>query len=230
MKSFLKSIFGILLIVFLVGATTFIIDNARAAVNKRPLAAILMHTLKDGGTKEYYGLGYKVIAYNKLNGYNKTHIGPFWLKYDNTLGEEAELATLCKSSVEQMDMKDTKNLVVFESKEIKNKEKFFEFLDAVEMKDTKRHELKFVTTTKEGDKIKHVLFYENESMYYSVDYREDRHAEETLREAVITYELKPLILTRQSEDKKTTTFIGHKLNNDEIQIVSVPQSHLRQGN
>ena len=35
---------------------------------------------KDGGTKEYYGLGYKVIKYNQIEGRRDTQIGLWNLK------------------------------------------------------------------------------------------------------------------------------------------------------
>lgn len=49
--------------------------------NAKPLFAIKTKTYKDGGTTEYYGLGYKVIKYNEEFGRRDTQIG-FWnLKY-----------------------------------------------------------------------------------------------------------------------------------------------------
>lgn len=49
--------------------------------NIGPFFAINTKTYKDGGTKEYYGLGYKVIKYNEITGRRDTQIG-FWnMKY-----------------------------------------------------------------------------------------------------------------------------------------------------
>ena len=39
----------------------------------------------DGGTKVYYGLFYKIIDYNKLDGYDGVKVGTWFLSYDNSL-------------------------------------------------------------------------------------------------------------------------------------------------
>ena len=49
-----------------------------------PLFAIRTKTYKDGGTKEYYGLGYKVIRYNVTNGREGIVVGNYSLKYNKT--------------------------------------------------------------------------------------------------------------------------------------------------
>lgn len=46
-----------------------------------PLFAIRTKTHNDGGTKEYYGLGYKVIRYNVTNGRSGLVVGHYSLKY-----------------------------------------------------------------------------------------------------------------------------------------------------
>ena len=43
---------------------------------------IKTHTYNDGGTKEYYGLGYKVIKYNQVQGRRDKVIGSWKLKYN----------------------------------------------------------------------------------------------------------------------------------------------------
>ena len=50
--------------------------------NKGPFFAIPTHTYNDGGTKEYYGLGYKVIKYHQLQGRRDKEIGNWSLKYN----------------------------------------------------------------------------------------------------------------------------------------------------
>lgn len=51
--------------------------------HKGPFFAIRTHTYKDGGTKVYHGLGYKVIKYNQKIGRRDTAIG-FWTMPYNT--------------------------------------------------------------------------------------------------------------------------------------------------
>lgn len=50
--------------------------------NKGPYFAIPIHTYDDGGTKEYYGIGYKVIKYNQVQGRRDTEVGTWGLKYN----------------------------------------------------------------------------------------------------------------------------------------------------
>ena len=59
------------------------IDVIRVArYDKRPLFVVKTKTYKDGGTKEYYGIGYKVIAYNQIQGRRDYEIGTWNLKYN----------------------------------------------------------------------------------------------------------------------------------------------------
>jgi len=53
-----------------------------AKLNKGPFFAIPLHTYDDGGTKEYYGLGYKVIKYNQVQGRRDMELGTWSLKYN----------------------------------------------------------------------------------------------------------------------------------------------------
>ena len=55
-----------------------------------PLFAIRTKTYKDGGTKEYYGLGYKVIRYNVTNGREGIVVGNYSLKY-NPIAKKVDL-------------------------------------------------------------------------------------------------------------------------------------------
>ena len=48
----------------------FIIDFFLAKLNKSPIFSIPISMHKDGGSTEYYGLGYKVIKYVNLTGNN----------------------------------------------------------------------------------------------------------------------------------------------------------------
>ncbi len=228
MKSFLKGIIGIILIIFFLGIITYTIDNARISTGKTPIVSIPLVELKDGGTKEYYGIGYKIIAYNKLNGYKKYHIGSYKLEYDDTLGEESELADISKQNIEKINEKKLKNIVEFKAKEIKNKNKFLSFLDAVSAKDTKKHELNFINYTEEGKEIRHSLVYENNVMFYTIDRRLDDFAEELERETPLTYEVEPLIKVIQSKDKKKMSYyVINKLTDEEVLLVEVLSEHLK---
>lgn len=57
----------VILVILLIWLTFVITDFTLSKFNLRPIFAIPLYKLKDGGTVEYYGLGYKVIKYNKLD-------------------------------------------------------------------------------------------------------------------------------------------------------------------
>ena len=56
------------LILILLPVLFFTVNLSLAKLNKPPLFAIKTAIYKDGGTKDYKGLGYKVIDYNELDG------------------------------------------------------------------------------------------------------------------------------------------------------------------
>ena len=81
----LKKKFTIIMIVALVLGTLISFDILIASnTNVGPFLAIKVKTHNDGGTKEYYGLGYKVIKYRVKDGRNTTVVGSWTLKYDPT--------------------------------------------------------------------------------------------------------------------------------------------------
>ncbi|AET67560.1 hypothetical protein Desor_1940 [Desulfosporosinus orientis DSM 765] len=59
-----KYIIGILLII--IWFTFLLTDFCLAKANRSPVFAIPIVVYKDGGSTEYYGLGYKVIKYANL--------------------------------------------------------------------------------------------------------------------------------------------------------------------
>lgn len=68
----------VLIILFLVTLDIVLITKYQ----KGPIFAIPVKTYQDGGTKEYYGIGYKVIKYNQLQGRRDMEIGTYKLKYN----------------------------------------------------------------------------------------------------------------------------------------------------
>ncbi len=58
-----KYTIGAILVIWIVFCVT---DYSLAAANKSPIFAIPAIRYKDGGSTEYYGLGYKVIKYVNL--------------------------------------------------------------------------------------------------------------------------------------------------------------------
>lgn len=78
-------IIGIILIVLIVLALTFFgVDYFRVQKQEKPLFAIKTDEVNDGGTIIYTGLGYKVIDYNRLDGYDEIKIGSLFMKYEDS--------------------------------------------------------------------------------------------------------------------------------------------------
>lgn len=74
-------IFAILLIIILLVSIDIILVGK---FELGPFLAIPVKKHNDGGTKEYYGLGYKVINYNQKVGRRDKVVGYYSLKYDTT--------------------------------------------------------------------------------------------------------------------------------------------------
>lgn len=62
-----SKIYKFIFIVVLVWLSFFTIDYVLFRFNKKPVFSIPLKIYKDGGTVEYYGLGYKIIKYNVLD-------------------------------------------------------------------------------------------------------------------------------------------------------------------
>ena len=79
----IKLIMNIIFIIIIALLAMIAVDVVCVArYGKGPYFAIPMHTYDDGGTKEYYGLGYKVIKYNQLQGRRDKEIGFWSLQYN----------------------------------------------------------------------------------------------------------------------------------------------------
>lgn len=78
-----KKILITILIVLAILCTFSIIDFLKVKENEKPIFSLMQNKIKDGGTIEYIGLGYKIIDYHKIEGisgcYKKTHISPIFI-------------------------------------------------------------------------------------------------------------------------------------------------------
>ena len=92
----ISTIIMIVIIVIGVLVTTDILLVSKAHIG--PFLAIRTKVYNDGGTKEYYGLGYKVIKYNQKVGRRDTVIGSWGIKY-NTNPETFTIRELAYSII-----------------------------------------------------------------------------------------------------------------------------------
>ncbi len=85
MKKGIKVLLIVLGVIIILGLVFFAIDYNRVQKQEKPLFCI-QHpagVIMDGGTVEYFGLGYKVIDFNRLNGYDEIKIGSWFMKYED---------------------------------------------------------------------------------------------------------------------------------------------------
>lgn len=74
----MKKRISIICMILIIWFSLVITDFSLSRVNKTPIFAIPLVRYKDGGSAEYYGLGYKVIKYVNLS----AEKGPEMMKYD----------------------------------------------------------------------------------------------------------------------------------------------------
>lgn len=118
MKKGLK--IGIIVFVVIIGCGIIFgsIDKKRATDNKRPIFAVRTTIYKDGGSKEYMGLGYKVIVFNTLCGYKEVKFGS-WQMNINDFNQET--TDYCSKNEHKLDgetnsLDNVKDKVVLELK------------------------------------------------------------------------------------------------------------------
>ncbi|MFR2535037.1 MAG: hypothetical protein ACLTEH_03265 [Clostridia bacterium] len=89
MKKKLKMLLITLGILIALSFLFWVMDYARVQKKEKPIFCINIATYRDGGTKEYYGLGYKVIVFNKIlessqdTYYKDVKIGTWFMKYED---------------------------------------------------------------------------------------------------------------------------------------------------
>ena len=85
MKKWLKVIGIVLGIIVILGIVFFAIDYNRVQKQEKPIFCIQnpAGVIKDGGTIEYFGLGYKVIDFHTLAGFDDIKIGTWLMDYND---------------------------------------------------------------------------------------------------------------------------------------------------
>ena len=83
MRKGLKKFFIIIGIIVVLGVVFFVVDYNRVQKQEKPIFCIQNPAgiINDGGTIEYFGLGYKVIDFHTLAGYDDIKIGSWFMDY-----------------------------------------------------------------------------------------------------------------------------------------------------
>ena len=92
MKKGLKIFCIILGVIIILGIVFFAIDYNRVQKQEKPIFSIKAGTLLDGGTVEYLGLGYKVIDFHTVAGFDDIKIGTWFMNYNDFDEEIKEYA------------------------------------------------------------------------------------------------------------------------------------------
>jgi len=91
MKKVLIIIITTIIIISALGGIFFLVDHNRVMNNKRPIFCLnLSGTILDGGTVILHGLGYKVIDFNTITGFDDIKIGSWLMEYDDFYDEIKE--------------------------------------------------------------------------------------------------------------------------------------------
>ena len=85
MKKILKVVAGILGIIVVLGIVFFTVDYNRVKNQEKPIFCIKdpAGVILDGGTIEYLGLGYKVIDFHTIAGFDDIKIGTWFMDYND---------------------------------------------------------------------------------------------------------------------------------------------------
>lgn len=85
MKKGLKFFIVIIGIIVILAIVFFVIDYNKVQKQEKPIFCIKYPTanLADGGTVEYLGLGYKVIDFHTIAGFDDIKIGTWFMNYDD---------------------------------------------------------------------------------------------------------------------------------------------------
>ena len=93
MKKNRKKIIIIVVIVIILAILGIIfgsIDISRVKSGLNPIFCVNTETMRDGGTKVYLGLCYKIIDFNTKSGFDEVKVGPWGIRYEDYLEEIQE--------------------------------------------------------------------------------------------------------------------------------------------
>ena len=139
-----KRIINIVFVILMLSMIMISVDVISVArYDKGPFFAVKTKTYKDGGTKEYYGLGYKVIKYNQIQGRRDIEIGLWNLPYNT----------------EPTNLKDLDLAIEFTNNPKETYEKYY--------KEFVRIESTLYEIDKENNKLK--IGYQDEGKKYTLD-------------------------------------------------------------
>ena len=157
MKKVAKVVGIVLGIIVVLGIVFFLIDSNRASKQLKPIFCIQnpRGVIEDGGTIEYYGLGYKVIDFHTLAGFDDIKIGTWFMKYEDFNSEMREYEIRLEEEIKRNYSKTIDGITI--KLNIPNEWNYEEI--EVSKKDNFKFALNFYKSSKEKNAT--LYFYNN---------------------------------------------------------------------
>ena len=189
MKNLIKVLLIIIALVIGLALIFLGVDLSRAKNDEKPIFCILKTEVNDGGTKIYLGLGYKVIDFHTLNGFDRVKVGTWLMNYDDFKHEIEENTNKqpednskyvaledVKLDYNLANMVEDKCCILMNSDIVYHIEELDNFIKNVE--NNIADEIRIVQYTIEGQPILTDLEYENNKFILKIDNRRDGYAAE----------------------------------------------------
>ena len=102
MKKGIKICFIIIGVIVILGIVFFAVDYNRVQKQEKPIFCIKNPAgiMNDGGTIEYFGLGYKVIDFNTLAGFDDIKISTWFMDYNDFEEERKEYEKIFEENLQ----------------------------------------------------------------------------------------------------------------------------------
>ncbi len=195
MNKKLKNVLIIILILValvLLVLTFFLVDSSRAKNGQKPIFCIKRPgEYLDGGTKEYYGLGYKVICFHTIGGYNEVKIGSFKMQYNDFDEEINDFLSKVVIESEPLEENESKEYMEIEGTEAQEIEQIFS-------------DLNFTTENCGRTDHNYIITIRSEAISYRIGIYTECHITNGTQEAV---------LSREDSNKLIEIINRHKNNN-----------------
>ena len=115
----------IVIILAILGTIFGCIDVNRLKKGQNPIFCINTQIMRDGGTKVYVGLGYKIIDFNTETGYDEIKVGLWGIRYEDYIDEIKEYQENLKkqeeSKEENQNEKNSQNIFYAKILEVNEK-------------------------------------------------------------------------------------------------------------
>lgn len=192
MKKSLKVIGIVLGVIVILGIVFFVVDYNRVQKQEKPIFCIQNPAgiINDGGTVEYFGLGYKVIDFHTIAGFDDIKIGTWFMDYNDFNEEmkvyeekyEEELNKNKEYVINLFELKEISSITIDtlaqydNKKEFKDKESIEEIYEVFADKKTNVESvndipvnpdiLYFVKFKNESGNYKSAYIYKKDNQYY----------------------------------------------------------------